>query len=169
MPVIPFSDSLRKVLAQSRLTAFALGGDRITSLHFLVADCQLHPISSLKGLLFASDTHFQRFCEELRQGPPLPPAGSLALTTEAEKALKAAQRVCRQYQDNTMDPCHLLVAASQNPKSVVSHLLANTNIASGEVATYYVRKGQLFPKAAPAAGPLTLIGKLRQLVGLGHP
>lgn len=164
MAILPFSDSLKHVIAQSRLTALDLGCDYVSTLHFFLADCQLHPLSSLKGLLFKDEADFQRFYASLREGPAIfaTEAGSVPLTVEAEKTLQQAARVCKHYREASMYPCHVFVAANQFSDTVVNSLLTSNNFSSQDALAYYIRLGQLPPPVVKDIANQSLVSRLWQ-------
>jgi hypothetical protein len=162
MAALPFSESFKNVIAASRLVALDLGCDYISTIHFFLADCQLHPLSSLKGLLFRNESDFQRFYQEFRVGPAIfaVGAGSVPLLTETDATLRRAKRVARAYQETVVHPCHFFVAATEVPNSIFRSLLTTNTIAPEEALAYYVRNGQLPAAPVPASTSKQQLSKL---------
>ena len=162
MAALPFSESFKNVIATTRLIALDLGCDYISTIHFFLADCQLHPLSSLKGLLFKNEADFQRFYQEFRVGPAIfaVGAGSVPLLTESDATLRRTKQIARAYQEKTIHPCHFFVAATQVPNSIFRSLLTTNDIAPEDALAYYVRAGQLPFAPAPVSARGGRLGQL---------
>lgn len=162
MAALPFSESFKNVIATTRLIALDLGCDYISTIHFFLADCQLHPLSSLKGLFFKNEADFQRFYQECRVGPAVfaMGAGSVPLLAETDAALRRTKRVAQAYQETALQPCHFFVAATEVPTSIFRSLLTTNNMAPEAALAYYVRNGQLPAAPVPASASRQQLGKL---------
>ena len=152
MASLPFTESTKSVFAKSRQIALDLGCDYISTLHFFLADCQLHPLSSPKGLFFDNHGSFQKFYDTSRVGAPNNAMGSVPLLKEAEKTLRHARQVCKSYRDEAIHPCHLFVASSQLPGSPILNLLTLAKFMPEDLTNFYIRSGQL--KSLPTASDL---------------
>ena len=164
MASLPFTDSTKNVFAESRLIALDLGYDYISTLHFFLADCNLYPISSSKGLFFKNEAEFEKFYSNMRVGAPTTLLGSVPLLREAEQSLKKAKQVCRSYRDEAIHPCHLLLAASQLPASPILNLLTIAGLTPEDLRNYYIRTGQLSPLLPAPYNTPNILSRLWQRV-----
>ncbi|NML64470.1 hypothetical protein HHL22_04560 [Hymenobacter sp. RP-2-7] len=159
MASVRFSVEMQRVIAESRQVALHLGCDYVSTLHLLLADCQLYPFWSLRDVLFGNARALTAFTEQLRAGPPLAAAGSLPLLKECERALRKTKTVARHYRAAEVLPCHFLLAAAQVPSSLLATLLAENQVSISTLMQHFERTGQL--GAPAAAGRSFWLAKVR--------
>jgi len=92
MAALPFSESFKNVIATTRLIALDLGCDYISTIHFFLADCQLHPLSSLKGLFFKNEADFNGFIKSAELVRPFLPWALAAYCYSPKQTLHCAAR-----------------------------------------------------------------------------
>ena len=138
-----FSAEAKEMIGLSKELAISLGYDRISTLHFFLANCQVSSDFSLKDFVFANDEHFHLFMEHCRLRKPAVFTNSpVPLTHEAEKALRTAVEFWfRRYPDTEIKSYHIMLAAGNNAKSFLAKKLGMKSSLQRRFEQYYIEKG----------------------------
>ena len=121
-----FSPDLKILIAKSRLIAIDLGYDYISTIHFLLADCESGRPNSIFNFAFGDRGEYLQFKEEWKvkeEDRPVVIEDSLPLTKEAESAIVNTDVERIIHQQTLSYPSHLFLSALSNEKSLLAGLL----------------------------------------------
>lgn len=143
-----FSETTRKLMAESRRVAIDLGYNYISTLHLLLADCRLDHPYSIKKFLFKSNTEFEYFYLQQKIDDAGLFAETIPLTEEAKQTISNSctlwsNSVCY---DKGIQPCHLFLAASQLPSTVFYSMFEPKDDLHGKLEDYYANIGKVARK-----------------------
>jgi len=124
------SPSTKELMSKSRLIALDLGCDYITTVHFLLADCELDSPASLRST-FPTPQDYNAFYARQRKGEKITLGildnESLPLTIEAENALRQGLKEMRRYRAKQIEPHHVLLGAAHNKDSLLRKVYEGKN------------------------------------------
>ena len=113
-----YSKDFKELMSVSREIAIELGYDRISTIHFFLADCQMNNNLSIRNFVFRTTSEYETFFKSHRIGESTIFAESLPITREAEKSIRKANLKSKQYGESEVQPYHLFLAAVENKKTL---------------------------------------------------
>jgi len=122
----------------SREIALDLGYDYISTIHFLLADCRLNGLWSIKRFAFKEDKDFLRAYEEFRKGAVIENyTESLPLTIEAEQAIRKSAIECFIFSEKIICRHHVFWAAAKMKNSSIQSIFSNDPDLYENLVSYY--------------------------------
>ncbi len=135
-----FSQELKDLVFQSREMAINLGYDYISSIHFLLADCESKREDSIINFGFKAEDEYQNFKKHYtleKKGLLEFINESLPLTKEAELTIKLSIKESKSEGLKLVLPKHLFIAALKNQNSLVYECFKNDEKALEKLIAFY--------------------------------
>lgn len=135
---------LKELIARSRNTALDLGYDYISSMHFLIADCERKERDSILHFCFAGAEEFEAFKRSQTLGIVNDYAArnkTLPLTQEAEQNIRRIEELRQHLGQTRAYPCHFFIAAFSDPGSAIFDHFSYTEQLSANLSRYYEQAG----------------------------
>jgi len=144
-----FSVEVKEVIKASREIALDLGYNYISTMHFLLADCRLDGLWSIRKFAFKEDKGFLSAYENFRKGPAIiNTADSLHLTKEAEQAIRRSAMERFIFSEKIISPYHIFLAAAKMKNSSIQDFFSNNPNLYEHLVAYYSNLNLIDPDKA---------------------
>jgi hypothetical protein len=112
-----FSSAVKAVIGEALAVARDLGADKVSTIHFFIANCQLEELHNPKEFLFSNEEEYEQFYSSQRAGMPKEKGieNALSLTKEAEETIRRSLKLRKVLKSEEVEPVHLLWQPQKHP------------------------------------------------------
>jgi ATP-dependent Clp protease ATP-binding subunit ClpA len=138
-----FSTELQLLIKHTRKVALEMGYDYISTIHFLIANCELN-LQELYKFGFADEPAFKAYKQEWsipEANNQENNAASLPLTVEAETTIRLTDVERDIHKQSAAYPCHFFLAAFKNKESLLAQAYEDDEYIIEKLTAFYQHRG----------------------------